>query len=187
MRKKIIRDFIEVGRFLFDAGVVDYFSGNLSVKWRDKIFITRSGSPLPMLKPQDVLEVYLKKPIVGKPSSEFIVHKAVYEKTSHKAVAHAHPSTVVALAFKLKGDFYEPMDNEGKLLLGKVPILRVEKPSASPELAEIVSETLKGFPCAIVYSHGVFCAAEDLKKAAGLITALELSAKIYIAVKYRFI
>jgi len=181
MRRKIIRDFLEVGRFLFDTGVVDYFSGNLSVKWKDKIFITRSGSPLPLLKPQDVLEVDLKKPLVGRPSSEFIVHKAVYEKTDRKAVAHAHPPSVVSLAFNLKGDYYEPIDNEGKLLLGKVPILRVEKPSASPELAKVVSETLKGFPCAIVYSHGVFCASDSLKKAAGFITALEFSAKVYIA------
>ena len=179
MRRKIIRDFLEVGRFLFDAGVVDYFSGNLSVKWKDKIFITRSGSPLPLLKPQDVLEVDLKKPLVGRPSSEFIVHKEVYEKTDRKAVAHAHPPGVVSLAFKLKGDYYEPIDNEGKLLLGKVPILRVEKPSASPELAAAVSKALKCTPCALVYSHGVFCASENLKKAAGLITALEFSAKVW--------
>ena len=181
MRKKIIRDFLEVGRFLFDAGVVDYFSGNLSVKWKDKIFITRSGSPLPLLKPQDVLEVDLKKPLVGRPSSEFIVHKAVYEKTPYRAVAHAHPPGVVALSFKLKEEFFEPIDNEGKLLLGKVSILRVKKPSASPELAAAVSEALKCTPCAIVYSHGVFCASDSLKKAAGFITALEFSAKVYIA------
>ena len=48
MRKKIVRDLLRVGRFLFEAGVVDYFSGNLSVKWKEKIFITRSGSPLPL-------------------------------------------------------------------------------------------------------------------------------------------
>ena len=48
MRKKIVRDLLRVGRFLFEAGVVDYFSGNLSVRWKEKIFITRSGSPLPL-------------------------------------------------------------------------------------------------------------------------------------------
>ncbi len=183
MRKKIVREILEVGRFLFDAGVVEYFSGNLSVRWKNKIFITRSGSPLPLLRPQDVLEVNLNEPLVGRPSSEFIVHKAVYEKTDRRAVAHAHPPSVVFLAFNLKGDYYEPIDNEGKLLLGKVPILRVERPSASPELAKAVSETLKEFPCAIVYSHGVFCASDSLKKAAGLITTLEFSAKIWKGIR----
>ncbi len=180
MRKKIVKELIEVGRFLFEAGVVDYFSGNLSVKWRDSIFITRSGSPLPLLTPQDVLEVSPKKPLVGKPSSEFIVHREVYERTTLKAVAHAHPPSVVKLAFNLKGDFFIPRDNEGKLLLREIPILRLKKPSASKELAEAVASTLKGFPCAIIYSHGVFCGGKTLKEAAGYITALENSAKLLL-------
>jgi L-fuculose-phosphate aldolase len=178
MRKKIIRDLLKASKLLFESGVVDYFAGNLSVFWKDKIFITRSGSPLPLLQPQDIIVVEKNKPLVGKPSSEFIVHKAVYEKTNHKAVAHAHPPTLVKLAFNLSGDYYIPKDNEGKLLLGKVPMVRVSKPSGSPELAEVVSETLKTCPCVIVYSHGIFCGAENILKAAGLITALESSAKV---------
>jgi len=180
MRKKIVRDLLRVGRFLFEAGVVDYFSGNLSVRWKEKIFITRSGSPLPLLTPQDILEVNPKKPLVGKPSSEFVVHREIYKGTPWTAVAHAHPPAVVKLAFELKGKFFTPRDNEGKLLLEKVPILRVEKPSASEELARAVAEALKSFPCAVVYSHGVFCGGKDLWKAAGYITALENSAKLFI-------
>ena len=180
MRKRMVKKFLEVGRFLFDAGVVEYYSGNLSLKWRNKIFITRSGSPLPLLRPQDVLEVDTRKPIVGKPSSEFVVHKRVYEKTNHSAVAHAHPPSAVAVAFNLSGDTYKPPDNEGKLLLGEIPILRVRRPSASPELAEAVAEALRCAPCAIVHSHGVFCGADSLERAAGFVTALEFSAKIFL-------
>jgi len=179
MRRWIVREIIEVGSFLFEAGVVEYYSGNLSILHKDRIYITRSGSPLPFLKPNDVIKVKEGKPVVGKPSSEFIVHRAIYRKTDHRAVAHAHPPTVVKLTFNLKERFYIPRDNEAKLLLGKVPILRVSKPSASEELAEAVSEALKNFPCAIVYSHGVFCGAKRLKLAAGLITALEFSAKVF--------
>jgi len=178
MRKKIIKDLIKASELLFKTGVVDYFSGNLSVLWKDKIFITRSGSPLPLLQPQDIVVVERIKPLVGKPSSEFIVHKAVYENTEHRAVAHAHPPTLVKLAFTLKGDYYIPRDNEGRLLLGEVPIVRVSKPSASLELADVVSKKLKTCPCVIVYSHGVFCGAENILKAAGLITALESSVKV---------
>jgi len=179
MKRWIVREIIEVGRYLFEAGVVEYYSGNLSIRYKERIYITRSGSPLPFLKPQDVIEIKEGKPIFGKPSSEFVVHKRVYEKTNHKAVAHAHPPTIVKLAFALKESFYIPRDNEAKLLLGKVPILKVEKPSASLELAEAVANALKEFPCAIVYSHGVFCAAQRLKLAVGLITALEFSAKVF--------
>jgi len=179
MKRWIVREIIEVGRYLFEAGVVEYYSGNLSVRYKDRIYITRSGSPLPFLKPQDVIEIKEGKPTVGKPSSEFVVHKRVYEETDHGAVAHAHPPTVVKIAFELNKRFYIPRDNEAKLLLGKVPILKVEKPSASLELAEAVAKALKKFPCTIVYSHGVFCAAQRLKLAAGLITALEFSAKVF--------
>ncbi len=178
MREWIVRQFLEVGRYLFEAGLVDRFSGNLSVKWKGKIYITRSGSPLPNLKPCDILEIKEGKPLVGKPSSEFVVHKRIYELTDHLAVAHAHPPTVVKLAFSLNGDFYEPTDNEGKLLLGRVPVLRLKRPSASPELAEAVAKALKVNPCAIVYSHGVFCASNRLLDAAGLVSALEFSAKV---------
>ena len=179
MKKSILREIIEVGRFLFEAGVVDYFSGNLSVFDGKRIFVTRSGSPLPLLTERDILEIKPNRPIAGKPSSELVVHRAVYEKTPHRAVAHAHPPAVVKLAFSLGGNFYTPRDSEAKLLLGEVPILRVEKPSASEELAEAVSEALRNFPCAIVYSHGVFCAAQRLRIAAGFITALEFSAKVF--------
>ncbi len=179
MRKLLINKILKVGRFLFEAGVVDYFSGNLSIRWKNQIFITRSGSPLPLLKPQDVILIKEGKPIVGKPSSEYIVHRAIYEKTDHRAVAHAHPPTVVKIAFQMEEDKYIPRDSEGRYLLGEVPIVRVSVPSASKELAEAVSEKLKKCPCVVVYSHGVFCVGDDLEKAAGLITALEQSAKVF--------
>ena len=179
LKSKILNEFIEVGKFLFEAGVVEYYSGNLSVFWRNRIFITRSGSPLPLLKPQDILEIKPRRPLVGRPSSEYIVHRRVYEITDLKAVAHAHPPAVVRLTFTLTGDFFVPRDNEGKLLLGKIPILRLEKPSASHELAEAVATALGDFPCAVVHSHGVFCGAKTLKQAAGFITALEFSARVY--------
>ena len=190
MRKRAVREIIEVGRFLFEAGVVDYFAGNLSIRDGKFIHITRSGSPLPMLTERDVLSVPFKgvslkdlnrkgeRFFVGKPSSEFIVHRAVYKKTDARAVAHAHPPTVVRLAFELE-DVYEPRDSEARLLLGKVPIVEVARPSASPELAEAVSEALKGCNCVIVRSHGVFCKGKTLREAAGFITALEFSAKVY--------
>lgn len=179
LRRKVLDEFVEVGRFLFDSGVVEYYSGNLSVFCKNKIYITRSGSPLPLLKPQDVLEIKPLRPLVGKPSSEYIVHRRIYEVTDLKAVAHAHPPTVVKLAFDLQEDFFVPKDNEGKLLLGRIPVLRLEKPSASPELAEAVAQALNSYPCAIIYSHGVFCGADTLKRAAGFITALEFSARVY--------
>ena len=180
MRKLIVKKLVQAGRFLFEAGVVEYYSGNLSVFHKRSIFITRSGSPLPLLKPQDILEIKLKKPYAGRPSSEFVVHRQVYLETQHKAVAHAHPPAVVKIAFKIEGKFYTPRDNEARLLLGeKIPILTLERPSASEELAKAVAKTLKVYPCAIVRSHGVFCGCRTIERAAGLITALEFSAKVF--------
>ncbi|NPB05799.1 MAG: aldolase [Aquificae bacterium] len=179
MKKKLIRELIKAGRYLFEAGVVDRFSGNLSVRLRKGILITRSGSPLPDLTPADFVEVRNDRPWAGRPSSELAVHRRIYELTDRSAVAHAHPPSAVRLAFFLEGDHYEPADNEGRLLLGRVPILRLERPSASPELAEAVARALREAPCALVYSHGVFCAAERILDAAGLITALEFSARTF--------
>jgi len=219
MKEKILREIISVGKLLADYGVVDYFSGNLSIKWNGRIFITRSGSPLPLLTKHDIIEISPNKPLVGKPSSEFIVHKRIYEtfdgkeegvSISHSAhrilpakpvaqsatrnfqkkktitgVAHAHPPYLLkAITFHnkfLEKGLFIPEDNEGRIIFPwGVPILKLKKPSASLELAEEVAKRILKFPCVIIYSHGVFCAAESLYIAGALILALESSAKLIV-------
>jgi len=179
MRRWVFKKMIAAGRFLFESGLVDLFAGNLSYRDRaGRIYVTRSGAPLALLSEKDVLVLKEDRPCGGRPSSELVVHRRTYELTDLRALAHAHPPAAVALSLNLTGDFFEPIDSEGRLLLGRVPLIRVKKPTASRELAEAVARALKISPCALVSSHGAFCGGEDPLKAAGFVASLEFSAKV---------
>lgn len=184
--KEIIDQIIFTGNVLYREGLVNSHAGNISIRHKDSIYITKTGAMLGFLTGEDIIEVpvYDKSQQDKKASSELIVHRAIYQKTDYKAIIHAHPINAVALSFKLK-DVFVPIDNEGKLFLGGVPIIEVEHPSGSPELAEALSDFFKNSDknVVIVKKHGSFVAYKDLNYALKLTSDLEFCAKIFNIVK----
>ncbi len=176
----IYKDIIFTGKALYREGLVTSHAGNISVRYKDSIFITKTGRMLGFLRKDDIVEVpvFNEDKKDKEASSELIVHREIYKRTDAKAIIHAHPVYATALTFKLK-DFFIPIDNEGKLFIGKVPIVEVEKPTASPELAIAVSETLKEYNICLVKTHGVFIKSDNLNYALKLCSDLEFCAKIY--------
>ena len=176
----IYKDIIFTGKVLYKEGLVTSHAGNISVRYKDSIFITKTGRMLGFLRKGDIAEVPVFKEDQKdkEASSELIVHREIYKKTDANAIIHAHPVYATALTFKLK-DFFIPIDNEGKLFIGKVPIVEVEKPTASLELALTVSETLKEYNICLVKTHGVFIKSDTLNYALKLCSDLEFCAKIY--------
>jgi len=180
--KNIIDQIIFTGDILYREGLVNSHAGNISVRYKDSIYITRTGAMLGFLSEEDIVKV----PVFGiseqdkTASSELIVHRAIYQKTDYTAVIHAHPVNAVALSFKLKNRFI-PIDNEGRLFLGEVDILDVEQPSGSPLLAETLSEFFKNSNknVVIVKRHGSFVAHKDLNYALKLTSDLEFCSKVY--------
>ena len=184
--KDIVDQIIFTGNVLYREGLVNSHAGNISVRHKDSIYITKTGAMLGFLTGEDIVKV----PVCGiseldkKASSELIVHRAVYQKTDYTAIIHAHPVNAVALSFRLK-DLFVPIDNEGKLFLGEVPIIELEKPSGSPELAEALSDFFKNSDknVVIVKKHGSFSAHKDLNYALKLTSDLEFCAKVFNIVK----
>ena len=176
----IYKDIIFTGKVLYKEGLITSHAGNISVRYKDKIVITKTGRMLGYLRKSDIIEVPLDNtsPEDKEASSELIVHREIYKKTDAKAIIHAHPVYATALTFRLK-DFFIPIDNEGKLFIGKVPIIEVEKATASKELSEAVSKTLKEFDICLVKTHGVFVKSHSLNYALKLCSDLEFCAKIY--------
>lgn len=113
---------------------------------------------------------------------ELIVHKEIYKKTDAKAVIHAHPIHMVSLSFNLE-DKFVPIDSEGELFIGEVPIIEVEPPSASPELAERVSNLMINYDIVVVKRHGSFIKASSLNKALQLTSDLKYCTNVYTLVK----
>jgi L-fuculose-phosphate aldolase len=180
--EKIIDDIIFTGKVLYKEGLVNSHAGNISVRFEDSIYITKTGAMLGFLRPDDIVEV----PVFAVSendkiaSSELIVHRAIYKETKAKAIIHAHPIFAVTLTFMLE-EHFQPIDNEGKLFVGSVPILDVENASGSQELAEKLSNLFKESKKNIVLikKHGSFVIHEDINYALKLTSDLEFCAKVF--------
>lgn len=179
MEKIALKKLIDVGILLYSEGLVDARAGNLSFRLGEGLLITRKGSHLGKLKSWDFIKVPLEGSHVleERASSELRVHREVYRRTPHLSLVHAHPIAAVLLSFEL--DLIEPVDSEGKELLGKIRVVP-SYPSGSSELALVVSEVLKEKKLVIVKSHGVFSADRDPLYAYAHISVLERSCKILL-------
>jgi L-fuculose-phosphate aldolase len=184
------RHFSETGRDLFACGAVTSHGGNLSVSDGNTIWITRTGAMLGHLTSGDVVQVgWEPSPSDADASMELVVHRAMYQAYAAcaaqasapfgvRAVVHAHAKHTVFRS--LVGDSIDPVDSEGKLLLGaKVSVLAPEKTVASEEVATLMAEQIAaGVPLAVVRGHGPFAGADSLANAFRLISCLEYSAEV---------
>jgi L-fuculose-phosphate aldolase len=171
--EKLYEEFRDIGRDIFLAGLTSSHGGNMSVRVGDKIIIKRRGAQLGRLKPTDFVATSFRGKDSGivRASTELIVHRAIYEKTSALAVIHAHPRTAITLS--LSRDEIIPIDNEGSYFFRKIPVVTVELASGSTELAEAVSEELRGYKIIMQRGHGCFSVGQTLEEAYHWVSALE--------------
>ncbi|RUM87397.1 MAG: aldolase [Thermovibrio sp.] len=180
--KRERQELIRIGRIAFEAGLTDTHGGNISMRVDDYILIKKSGKMLGFLKEEDFILTTLEanERLDRFASVELKVHRALYkELPGISSVLHTHaPYTVAA---SLKFDRIVPLDSEGKLLLGEVPVLKAQKVVSSDEVAERLPELLKSSPVAVVWSHGPFAVGKTPEEALMFISALENSCKILSA------
>ncbi len=96
----ILSQFQTVGNDLFTRGLVSSNSGNLSIRFGDRLIITRRGCRLNCLEEHDLIETGISRNDRFTPlaSIELAVHRAIYQTTPALAIVHAHPPHVVALS-----------------------------------------------------------------------------------------
>jgi L-fuculose-phosphate aldolase len=171
--QRLYEQFRYIGRDIFDAGLTSSHGGNMSVRVGDRIIIKRRGAQFRRLVPEDFVETHLYKKDSGlmRASTELIVHREIYLRTSALAIIHCHPHTAIALS--LSRDEIIPIDNEGSYLLRKIPVVSVEFGSGSREMAETVAEALQGYKIVMQRGHGCFSIGETLEDAYQWVSALE--------------
>jgi L-fuculose-phosphate aldolase len=181
--ERILRQFQEIGRDLYVAGLVSSHGGNMSVRFGDRLLIKRRGAMLGRLKEGDLVETGLDKPDSGiaLASTELIVHRAIYMATSALAIVHAHPRMAIALS--LSRDEIVPIDNEGSYLLHRVPVETAEFASGSAELAEKLPRALQKYKIAMLRGHGCFSIGQTLEEAFQWVSCLEEACQIILAAK----
>jgi L-fuculose-phosphate aldolase len=174
----VLKEFQLVGQDLFTAGINNSHSGNLSVRYADRIIITRRGSILGHLTQRDMIETGLEKndSNITLASTEIRVHRAIYQQTSALAIVHSHP--VFATALSLVDDEIIPIDSEGAYLLHKIPVLGAEHTVGSQEVEEKLPHLLKEYKIVMLRGHGSFAIGQLMEEAFQLTTSLEHSCKI---------
>ena len=176
------QEIMKFGKKVVASGLTSSRFGNISLRHGEKISITCTGSMLDELDQSNVVEVDLNCPCDQDKiaSSETCVHRAIYQSTPHKAIIHTHSPYAVASSL-LERDSIVPLDSEGILFLGSMPI--VEGHYGSDRLAKAASMALQSHKACIARGHGVFASGMTLSEAFTTASMAEHSSKVRYLVK----
>jgi L-fuculose-phosphate aldolase len=176
------QEIARFGKKMVLSGLTSSRFGNISLLQEDRIFITCTGSMLDELDEEMVVVVDLSCPcnLDKIASSETCVHRVVYQRTENMAIIHTHSPYAVALSL-LEKESIEPIDSEGLLFLGTMPI--VEGRVGTNDLAMAVSIALQNHKACIARGHGVFAAGNSLSDAYTAACMAEHSAQVRYLVK----
>ncbi|GAB6933969.1 class II aldolase/adducin family protein [Calditerricola satsumensis] len=181
MDKRLARQVVEIGRALYDKGLVAGAEGNISVRLSaDTILITPSGKNKGALTEDDLVVVDLSGNVLAgkhRVSSEYRLHAVIYrERDDVGAVVHAHPPT--ATAFTVAGlSMMDPVLPEIVVTLGGVPTVPFAVPGTDA-LAEAVRPYLADFDALLLENHGAVTMGPDLERAHQKMESLEMAARI---------
>jgi L-fuculose-phosphate aldolase len=153
------KEFVRIGVRLFTEGLVGGNFGNMSLREGEGYLITGTGTYLD--DPGDLVFAPLEGPAPAGASSEYRVHQAVYRRSEHRAIVHAHPAYAVAASLAL--DRVVPRDSEGEMLCPVIPV--VEGAPGTQELADNVAAALSEGHLVIARGHGTFAAGKSLEQA----------------------
>ncbi len=166
-------DFKLIGRRLFAEHLVGGNFGNMSRREGDRGFlIKRTGAYLD--DPGEYVFVSFGGDVPQDASSEYRVHRAVYKRTPHLAIVHAHPPFTVAAS--LVRDSVIPLDSEGEMFCPVIPVI-----SGNPgtqALADNVADALVHSKLVIARGHGTFAAGKTLDEAFQLTSLAEHACKV---------
>lgn len=175
------KEMAKFGKRTVQSGLTSSRFGNISVLHDDRIIITRTGSMLDELDESAIIDVDLSGPCQNDriASTETCVHRAIYNKTSARAIIHTHSPYAVALS--IVEERVEPIDSEGKYFLGIMPV--VEGGFGTDELSRNVSSALRAHNACIARGHGVFAAGKSLEEAYTIACMAEHSSMVRYLVK----
>ncbi len=178
----LLSQFQTIGRELSARGLVTSHSGNLSVRFDERMVITRRGSMLGSLTEQDLIETGVIKNDRFTPlaSSELQVHRAIYQATNAQAVIHSHPPHANALS--LVENEIVPKD-EWLQVIGRVPVVGWGQEMKPGGFYNEIAKALQGRYVVMLYGHGSFAIGQLLEDAFSYTTVLEEAAKVLCLLK----
>ncbi|MDE7445465.1 MAG: class II aldolase/adducin family protein [Lachnospiraceae bacterium] len=181
--QEIRQGMCEIGRRVYERGMVAANDGNFSVKLNNNEFLcTPTGVSKGFMTPEYICRIDAEGRLLEangdfKPSSEMKMHLRVYkERPDVQAVVHAHPpyaTTFAAAGIPLE----KPVLSEAILTLGKVPVARYGTPSTR-EVPDAVAEYLPYYDAMLLANHGALTYGDSLMNAYHKMESVEFYARI---------
>ncbi|MDO5718693.1 MAG: L-fuculose-phosphate aldolase [Tissierellia bacterium] len=180
------KELIEFGIKLVEHNLTKGTGGNLSVYDRDKklMAITPSGIDFYEIKPEDIVIMNMDGEIiegVRKPSSEWHMHKIIYENREDiDSVIHAHTTFATVLAtlrWELPASHY--------MIAVAGPNIRCAEYATygTEQLAENALAALEDRYATLLANHGIIAGSYDLLNAFNIIEEIEYCSEIYYRAK----
>lgn len=180
---KIKEQICDIGKRIYDRGMVAANDGNISVKLNDHEYLcTPTGVSKGFMTPDYICKINEKGELIDsndgfRPSSEIKMHMRVYEKRPDVgAVVHTHSK--FATCFAVSGQpLNRPIMSEAVVMLGCVPLAPYATPSTSgiPDSIELY---LNDFDAVLLENHGVLTWSDDLMSAYMKMESLEFYAEL---------
>lgn len=179
-------ELIKFGKMIETKGLSPGTSGNLSVRFEDKIIITSSGSSNGDLDYDDLVLIDFEgnqaDSSSAKPSSEKLLHVGFYKKRPDvNAIIHVHPTFLSSFAAARKS-LEEPVMAENVYYFGKIPLAEYALPS-SMELVENTAKYFDKYNAVLMANHGFIVGDANLKEAYLKLELAESYAQIVLNTK----
>lgn len=162
--KTIKKDIIKYAEILDKKNYSPGTSGNISVKFDNKIIITASGSSNGSLTSEDLVLIDFEGNLVEgnkKPSSEKMLHIGIYNKNPNiKAIIHVHSPFLSSFASARKA-LDEPIMAENVYYFGKIPLAEYALPS-SMKLVENTAKYFDKYNAVLMANHGFVAGDIDI-------------------------
>lgn len=185
---EIKKEMCEIGRRVYNRGMVAANDGNFSVKLNDNEFLcTPTGVSKGFMTPEYICKVDRDGNVLEanegfKPSSEVKMHMRVYqERPDVQAVVHAHP--MYATTFAIAGiPLMEPIMPEAVIALGGVPLAKYGTPS-TVEVPDSIMPYIQQYDAVLLENHGALTYSDTLLNAYHKMESLEFYARLMYQAK----
>lgn len=173
----------EYGQKLVEKKLTKGTGGNLSIYNRERnlMVISPSGIAYDELKLDDIVVMNLSGEViegVNKPSSEYELHKILYEKRGDlKAVIHTHPTystTISCLRKEIPAVHYLVAVGGQKIPCASYATF------GSKKLAKNVYKAMGNkYKASLMANHGLIAAGKDIKEAFNISELVEFTAELF--------
>lgn len=182
---RLREDLCRLARSLFDRGLTNGSSGNISVRLADGgLLVTPTGSSLGDLDPARLSRFDASgRHVEGDgPTKEMPLHTAFYETRGARtgAVVHLHSTHSVAVSMLPEIDpdcVFQPLTAYSVMRLGKVKLLPFFRPG-DPRMGDAVRSLASRRSAVLLANHGPVVAGKDLEAAIYAMEELEETARL---------